>query len=629
MTVTAVDDAAIEANPHACLVSITTNGSSAAEYVTPLYDPADVNASVTENDFSPVYTAGVSISPTVINVAEGGATDSFDIALTSEPSNTVVISSAGDGQCTVTNGTSLSFNSGNWSSAQTVSVTANDDSAVEGVHSCTIIVSLDTGNTLAAEYLTPVYNPTDVSGNITDNDSTPVYTAGVSVTPNLIYITEGGSAGSFNLVLNYVPSDNVILNSAATSGQCSISSGAQVTFTPSNWNTAQTVNVLATDDSVVEGNHTCVIEVSVDGATPASEYSSYNPSDVTASITDNDIVATATSVVQPAIIITETDASTWVSEAGGTDVFYLSLSTLPTQNVEILISTDGQCVVDDTQKTFTQNSWNSLKSVQVSAVNDGVDEWDTHTCAINMTTIDAYSANEYHPVTANLTANVSDNDSANPGVIINPSSMVMNEGQSGAFQVKLQSQPSQNVLIQATSSNTGVCTVSPAEFTLTSNSWNVGKNFTVSGVYNDSGANLACDIYLKIISYDAAYHLINTPTFTTVINSVYSQAPTATPYPVYPTYTPRPTFVPWASSTPWATSTSIARATSTPFVVTATNTPDPNATLLIPTNTPIPQPTQSARSGPSLGVVAIIVVSTLILFGAVGVGAYFIIQKYF
>ena len=229
VTVTAVDDAADEST-HTCTVTLSTNGSTAAaEYGS--YDPADVTATITDND-AITYTAGVSVSPTTINVAEGGATDSYDIVLTSEPSSTVVITSTGDGQCIVTSGASLTFNASNWSTPQTVGVSANDDSAVEGVHTCTITVSLDTGNTTAAEYLSPVYDPSDVSGNITDNDSAPVYTAGVSVTPTTINIAEGGSAGSYTLVLNSVPSDNVILNSAATTGQCSVTSGSQVTFTP-------------------------------------------------------------------------------------------------------------------------------------------------------------------------------------------------------------------------------------------------------------------------------------------------------------------------------------------------------------------------------------------------------------
>ena len=735
VTVTAVDDAADEST-HTCTVTLSTNGSTAAaEYGS--YDPADVTATITDND-APTYTAGVSVSPTTINVAEGGATDSYDIVLTSEPSSTVVITSTGDGQCIVTSGASLTFNASNWSTPQTVGVSANDDSAVESVHTCTITVSLDTGNTTAAEYLSPVYDPSDVSGNITDNDSAPVYTAGVSVTPTTINIAEGGSAGSYTLVLNSVPSDNVILNSAATTGQCSVTSGSQVTFTPSNWNIAQTVNVLATDDSDVEGTHTCVVAVSVDGSTPAAEYGSYNPSDVTANITDNDpsytpgmtvaptsvniteggtqadvgvvltspptsnvvvnvasnntaqctvslsslvfnssnwnttqtvrITATDDSVqeadgltcnvsfnaassdgnyngrnatvtasitdndsptVQPAIIITETDSSTWVSEAGGTDVFYVSLSTKPTSNVELLISTDGQCAVDDTQKTMTQNSWNSMKSIIVSAVNDNVDEADTHTCKISITTIDQYSANEYKNASKNLTVNVTDNDvtTTTPGVIISPASMVINEGATGYVTFSLQSKPAADVLVQAFSSDTNICTVSPAEFTLTSSSYNTGKNFAVTGAYNNSSANLACNVTFRTISADGNYHLISTPTFTTVINNTFAQIATATPYTVYPTYTAIPTTYSWASSTPWATSTSIIMPTSTPLFVTATNTPDPNAPMY--TSTPSATATQQGRSGPSAGMIAIIVISTLVLFGGVGVGAYFIIQKYF
>ena len=444
----------------------------------------------------------MSVTPTTINIAEGGSAGSYTLVLNSVPSDNVILNSAATtGQCSVTSGSQVTFTPSNWNVVQTVNVLATDDSDVEGTHTCVVAVSVD-GSTPATEYGS--YNPSDVTANITDND--PSYTPGMTVAPTSVNITEGGTQADVGVVLTSPPTSNVVVNVASNNtAQCTVSLSSLV-FNSSNWNTTQTVRITATDDSVQEADGlTC--NVSFNAASSDGNYNGRNAT-VTASITDND-----SPTVQPAIIITETDSSTWVSEAGGTDVFYVSLSTKPTANVELLISTDGQCAVDDTQKTMTQNSWNSMKSIIVSAVNDNVDEADTHTCKISITTIDQYSANEYKNASKNLTVNVTDNDvtTTTPGVIISPASMVINEGATGYVTFSLQSKPAADVLVQAFSSDTNICTVSPAEFTLTSSSYNTGKNFAVTGAYNNSSANLACNVTFRTISADDNYHLISTP----------------------------------------------------------------------------------------------------------------------
>ena len=117
MTVTAVQD--VNA------VSETVEVTHAAVSGDSGYDSLTVDAvsvSVTDND-----TAGVTIVPSApINVVEGG-TGTYTVVLASQPSASVTVTpTSGDPESAVTvPPTVLTFTTGDWSTAQTVTVTAS------------------------------------------------------------------------------------------------------------------------------------------------------------------------------------------------------------------------------------------------------------------------------------------------------------------------------------------------------------------------------------------------------------------------------------------------------------------------------------------------------------------------
>uniref|UniRef100_UPI001CFF5082 hypothetical protein n=1 Tax=Microseira wollei TaxID=467598 RepID=UPI001CFF5082 len=83
--------------------------------------------------------AGVTItqSGSSRNITEGGATDTYEIVLTSQPTADVTIA-INNGTQTGTSPTSLTFTSANWNTPQTVTVSAINDNVAEGNHSGTI-----------------------------------------------------------------------------------------------------------------------------------------------------------------------------------------------------------------------------------------------------------------------------------------------------------------------------------------------------------------------------------------------------------------------------------------------------------------------------------------------------------
>ena len=108
-------------------------------------------------------------------VTEAGATDTYTVVLSGEPVANVNITPSPDSQLTVSP-TSLVFTSSNWSTPQTVTVTAVNDAVAEGNHSGTI--------THAATSTDPGYNAIPiaaVTAAITDDVSSFSEWAGVGV----------------------------------------------------------------------------------------------------------------------------------------------------------------------------------------------------------------------------------------------------------------------------------------------------------------------------------------------------------------------------------------------------------------------------------------------------------------
>lgn len=160
-------------------------------------------------------SAGIVIAETdgSTAVAEGGATDTYSIALASQPSADVTIDIAPDSQVAVVP-VSLTFTSANWATPQIVTVSAIDDAVIETtIHSGLI--------THGATSVDANYNGIFLNGlavNVSDNDNNaPVVNAGSDQT---IYLS-GNSWSPLQLTpqlwLDAADDDMIILNGATVS----------------------------------------------------------------------------------------------------------------------------------------------------------------------------------------------------------------------------------------------------------------------------------------------------------------------------------------------------------------------------------------------------------------------------
>ncbi|MBI4238130.1 MAG: FG-GAP repeat protein [Deltaproteobacteria bacterium] len=169
ITVTAVNDARVEGNHTATISHVAVSSDTNYHGI----GINGVTVAITDNDSAGVTVAESGGSTTV---AEAGAADNYTIVLASQPvANVTVTLTAGVGASV--SPSSLTFTVANWNVAQSVGVTATDDSVVNGTRSATIthaVTSADVGyQGIAAA---------NVSVSITDNDTEPPSDEGATET---------------------------------------------------------------------------------------------------------------------------------------------------------------------------------------------------------------------------------------------------------------------------------------------------------------------------------------------------------------------------------------------------------------------------------------------------------------
>lgn len=174
------------------------------------------------------------VQPTAIRVQEGGSSI-FTVRLASAPASSVTVNltkSGGDADLNLTGAASFTFTTANWNQIQAVAIGAAEDADLTN-GTATFDVS-------AAGIASYTVTATEI-----DNDE-PL----LVLSQNNVAFTESGT-GTFTVALASVPAANVTVSVARSSGDSDItvSSGASLTFTPSNFASPQTVTLVAGDDS--------------------------------------------------------------------------------------------------------------------------------------------------------------------------------------------------------------------------------------------------------------------------------------------------------------------------------------------------------------------------------------------
>ncbi|MDB6122915.1 MAG: hypothetical protein JWQ71_1908 [Pedosphaera sp.] len=271
VTITGADDALTD-GPVAYTIVLSPATSADANYNN--VDPVDVAVVNADNE------AGVTVTPTSgLVTTEAGGTATFTVQLNTQPAADVVIglssSKLGEGSVAPA---SLTFNSANWNTPQTVTVTGVDDFVADGNVAYTIITAPST----SADPLYNGLNAADVSALNIDNDI-----AGIIVSPtNGLSVAETGSTANFTVVLTSQPTANVVVNLSSADTTEGTVSPASLTFAPADWSTPKTATITGVDDFVNDGNIIFSIITAV--SSTDGNYAAINPPDVTVTNVDNE-----------------------------------------------------------------------------------------------------------------------------------------------------------------------------------------------------------------------------------------------------------------------------------------------------------------------------------------------------
>ena len=385
------------------------------------------------------------------------------------------------------NQTTLTFSSSNWATAQTVTVAAAQDA--DAVDDPTAIAHAVDAARSANEYDNVTI--AGVAVTVTDDD-----TAGVTVSASSVTVAEGGSA-TYTVKLNTQPTSNVVISVTKT-GSTDVTldtdtgtSGNQttLTFSSSNWATAQTVTVAAAQDADAV-NDTAAITHAVDASQSANEFDAVNIAGVTVTVDDDETAG-----------VTVSETTLTVAE-GGSTTYTVVLNLQPTSDVVITVSSDNTDVtVSPATLTFTTANWSTAQTVTVAAAQDADAVNDAASIAH---AVDASrSANEFDAVTiAGVTVTVTDDETA--GVTVSKSTLTVAEGASATYTVVLDAQPASDVVIGVTKSGSPDVTVSPARLTFTRANWDTAQTVTVAAAQDADTVNDTASIAHAVVAASSA-----------------------------------------------------------------------------------------------------------------------------
>ena len=421
-------------------------------------------------------TAGVSILPEELTIAEGGS-DSYRVVLTSQPAHdvTVTITHGGDNDID-SDPDRLTFSPSNWNQEKTVTVTsAQDDDARDDAATFSHTVSSTDGD----------YNGITVSAvDVTVRDDE---TPGVSILPEELTITEGGS-DSYQVFLTSQPAHDVTVTISYSGDQDVSIDDQELTFTGSDWETAQTVTVSAAQDDDARDD---VATLSHSVASTDTDYNGISVSQVAVTATDDETAGV--SITPTKLTIAE----------GGSDAYQVVLTSQPTDDVTVTIthSGAGDIGMDHQELTFTDSDWEAAQTVAVAAAQDDDARDDTATLSHSVASTDG----DYNGVTVSA-VDVTVRDDETPGVSIRPEELTIAEGGSDSYEVVLTSKPSHDVTVTITHGGDAEIDSAPDRLTFSSSDWSQEKTVTVRAAQDDDARDDTATLSHTVSSTDGDYN---------------------------------------------------------------------------------------------------------------------------
>ena len=477
--VTAVEDG----NPTNEMVTLThtpTGGGYAGVAATTL------QVTATDND-----APSLLVSPAQLRVREAGSA-TYAIRLNTQPTGSVTVTVAGaagavtvDTDAATGNQNTLTFDATNWGTNQTVTVAAGeDDNASDET------LTLQHTATGGGYGSLPAGSRPGVTVSVDDDDTPAILIDANPATTNMdepgpLVLNEmaghAANALAYTVRLATEPTAAVTVEISSGDRAVTVDNDATprtrtLTFSTTNWDTAQTVAATAAEDDDHADER-----VSISHSATGGDYEGVEAA----------LIATTVDDDEPAILV---DAAALTGSGlveGATATYTVRLDTEPAGVATVTVAASGgPASVDmDPQQAGVQSSlrfdattWNAPRTVLVRGLEDDDAAGGTATLR------HAASGADYGRAPAvGTTFAVTDDDS--PGMVASPTSLSVNEGATAAYTLVLEAAPTGgSVTVAPETSDATAATVSPATLTFTAANWNRPQRVTVRGVADDEDA---------------------------------------------------------------------------------------------------------------------------------------------
>ena len=332
-----------------------------------------------------------------------------------------------------------------------------------------------------------------INNEILDEQKLPhwKYTpAGIDFDTSIIELIEGGKHVERIFKLNAKPKSDVIVTIKSDHDDRLSISSSSLTFTPSNWNTNQTVTFTVVDDHIANGD--LDFSITINSSSDDSRFNDIKNT-VQVKIKDNDEVG-----------IVYDDSSITLNE-GQSVVRTFKLKSQPLADVVLNISSDhdDKLTISSKQLMFTSSNWNINQSVTFATIDDNIASGDlSFNIKIKPSSTDVL----YNNIQENaIPITIKDDDLA--GIIYDRTSATLDEGQSITRTFKLKSQPTSNVTLNIDSNNSSRLSISKSSLTFTASNWDTEQSVTFTSIDNSiADGDVTVSVTIKSTSSDINYN---------------------------------------------------------------------------------------------------------------------------
>ncbi|MBU2510625.1 hypothetical protein KJ966_04785 [bacterium] len=420
------------------------------------------------------------------NTTESGKSGKIGIKLNSQPRSTVWLrlqsSNPQEGRLLLNE---LVFSENDWYQEKMVTVVGVDDKQADGSQVYSIIITPSAGSDAKFASL----QPTHIRMTNTDNEE-----VGVTIKKSRESTSEDGETVFLSFALNVQPDFPVTIKLFSSDINEAMVQPAQLIFHPSNWNIPQIAVVTGQADGMVDGDKPYFISTSIDSEDKK--------------ITSNPPKIKLINIDTNSYSILVNSQADKTDEAGGVVSLAVRLNAQPTGQLQIEIESSDltEGIPIPSQILFNRNNWNILQHVDIKGIDDDIKDGDIpYQIRLVVKNQEESGFESLMPVIIPIIN--TDND--NEGVTIRPINQFTSEdGETGKFAIKLNSEPTSSVIFIFTCSDVTECEMIDYHAAFFPNNWNKEQIISIKGVedYTVDGDQEFYVSSLGAISKDTNYN---------------------------------------------------------------------------------------------------------------------------